>query len=233
MNNIRIVMAAGMAAIALAALGTPDRAYAATVSYNASWSNAGPFLNDTLNLQKFNTGLGTLTGVQLTLSGVADLGVNVFNFAGGAWSGTGSDCCASIVLTGLGSDTTSAALTATGLMSVSGTGPAFSTTYFAGPNSTSLSASVAALLGELSLYEGAGTFAVSLLVDTTTSTWSPTTGGTAGGGGASGSGTVTVEYTYAPLATPLPAALPLFASGLGALGLVGWRKKRKSSAAVA
>ena len=28
-------------------------------------------------------------------------------------------------------------------------------------------------------------------------------------------------------ATPLPAALPLFATGLGALGLVGWRRKRK------
>jgi hypothetical protein len=28
-------------------------------------------------------------------------------------------------------------------------------------------------------------------------------------------------------ATPLPAALPLFACGLGALGLLGWRKKRK------
>jgi hypothetical protein len=27
-------------------------------------------------------------------------------------------------------------------------------------------------------------------------------------------------------ATPLPAALPLFASGLGALGLLGWRRKR-------
>lgn len=29
---------------------------------------------------------------------------------------------------------------------------------------------------------------------------------------------------------PLPAALPLFASGLGALGLLGWRKKRKQAA---
>jgi hypothetical protein len=28
--------------------------------------------------------------------------------------------------------------------------------------------------------------------------------------------------------TPLPAALPLFASGLGALGLLGWRRKRKA-----
>jgi hypothetical protein len=33
--------------------------------------------------------------------------------------------------------------------------------------------------------------------------------------------------------TPLPAALPLFASGLGALGLLGWRRKRKNTAAIA
>jgi hypothetical protein len=34
-------------------------------------------------------------------------------------------------------------------------------------------------------------------------------------------------------ATPLPAALPLFATGLGGLGLLGWRRKRKSAAAIA
>lgn len=33
--------------------------------------------------------------------------------------------------------------------------------------------------------------------------------------------------------TPLPAALPLFATGLGAMGLFGWRRKRKSAAAIA
>ena len=31
-------------------------------------------------------------------------------------------------------------------------------------------------------------------------------------------------------ATPLPAALPLFVTGLGALGLLGWRRKRKAAA---
>ena len=33
--------------------------------------------------------------------------------------------------------------------------------------------------------------------------------------------------------TPLPAALPLFAAGLGALGLFGWRRKRKNTANIA
>jgi hypothetical protein len=32
---------------------------------------------------------------------------------------------------------------------------------------------------------------------------------------------------------PLPATLPLFASGLGALGLLGWRRKKKAQAATA
>jgi hypothetical protein len=34
----------------------------------------------------------------------------------------------------------------------------------------------------------------------------------------------------AAAATPLPAALPLFASGLGALGVLGWRRKKKAKA---
>ena len=33
-------------------------------------------------------------------------------------------------------------------------------------------------------------------------------------------------------AVPLPAALPLFATGLGLMGLLGWRRKRKAQAAV-
>jgi hypothetical protein len=36
-----------------------------------------------------------------------------------------------------------------------------------------------------------------------------------------------------PAPTPLPAALPLFATGLGALGLFGWRRKRKTQALAA
>jgi outer membrane lipase/esterase len=43
-----------------------------------------------------------------------------------------------------------------------------------------------------------------------------------------------IEANYeSSLLTPLPAALPLFASGLGALGLLGWRRKRKAAALAA
>jgi hypothetical protein len=48
-----------------------------------------------------------------------------------------------------------------------------------------------------------------------------------------GAGNFTVsEFTADVQATPLPAALPLFATGLGALGLLGWRRKRKAQGAL-
>ena len=44
-----------------------------------------------------------------------------------------------------------------------------------------------------------------------------------------GAGSVTIQED--PITTPLPAALPLLATGLGGLGLLGWRRKRKVQAA--
>lgn len=52
--------------------------------------------------------------------------------------------------------------------------------------------------------------------------------------GSSSSGPVAInQMTITPgvSATPLPAALPLFATGLGALGVLGWRRRRKAAAA--
>jgi hypothetical protein len=39
--------------------------------------------------------------------------------------------------------------------------------------------------------------------------------------------------TAAVATTPLPGALPLFATGIGAMGMLGWRRKRKNAAAIA
>jgi hypothetical protein len=38
---------------------------------------------------------------------------------------------------------------------------------------------------------------------------------------------------YSVSSRPIPAALPLFATGLGGMGLLGWRRKRKNAAAIA
>ena len=61
------------------------------------------------------------------------------------------------------------------------------------------------------------------------------------GNGANGGDPNTLYFTdgisrethglFGAIATPLPAALPLFASGLAALGLLAWRRKRKNAAA--
>jgi hypothetical protein len=47
------------------------------------------------------------------------------------------------------------------------------------------------------------------------------------------SGDSTFTATTGVTATPIPAAFPLFATGLGALGLLGWRRKRKAHATAA
>jgi hypothetical protein len=54
-----------------------------------------------------------------------------------------------------------------------------------------------------------------------------------GGSGTSISWSATESSTNPVNPTPLPAALPLFATGLGALGLLARRKKRKGAAALA
>jgi len=53
---------------------------------------------------------------------------------------------------------------------------------------------------------------------------------TTSGGDKTGS-LLSMDIPVSPV--PLPAALPLFASGLGALGLLGWRRKRKGAAIAA
>lgn len=71
---------------------------------------------------------------------------------------------------------------------------------------------------------GAGTHSMFAFVDPTFSIDDPNSGAysllfSEGFGGAS------------LVATPLPAALPLFGTGLGVIGLLGWRKKRKAALA--
>jgi len=49
----------------------------------------------------------------------------------------------------------------------------------------------------------------------------------------SGETLVSQLTSFEPTPTPLPATLPLFATGLGVLGLLGWRRKKKAAALAA
>ena len=49
----------------------------------------------------------------------------------------------------------------------------------------------------------------------------------------SGDGLDNFSITNTPSVTPLPAALPLFATGLGAMGLFGWLRKRRNAVSLA
>lgn len=55
-------------------------------------------------------------------------------------------------------------------------------------------------------------------------------GSVTGVSGAFHDGLALGELTSDGGVTPLPGALPLFATGLGALGLLGWRRKKKAAA---
>jgi len=48
--------------------------------------------------------------------------------------------------------------------------------------------------------------------------------------GGSPAPTFNAAFTLAGVESPLPAALPLFTTGLGVLGLLGWRRKKKTTA---
>lgn len=52
-----------------------------------------------------------------------------------------------------------------------------------------------------------------------------------GGSGAAYGGNVSTAAA-APGPTPIPSTLPLFATGIGAMGLLAWRRKRRVAAAV-
>jgi len=158
----------------------------------------------TVDFNQFNTALGTLTDVQFTLtSGIDDQ------------------------ISGQGFNPSISATVQIDSVQIGPTGSAAgnSTSVFSfGPTEAALSPPA------LSFYEGSSTFDVSLLLNVISSesvdafvTWDFFEGEDA----------LALTYTYTPAisGTPLPAALPLFATGVAGLGFTTWRSRRKGKAA--
>jgi hypothetical protein len=158
----------------------------------------------TVDFNQFNTALGTLTDVQLSLNSLISVEIVAQGF--------NPDIAATVQIDNVQIGPTGSALAVLG-------GGAFSF----GPTEAAL------LPPALSFYEGSSTLDVllSLNVDSgevfTFADW----------GFFENEDALTLTYTYTPgiSGTPLPAALPLFAGGLGMIGLIAGRRKRKNVAA--
>jgi len=209
---------------------TSLKASASSVIYTGSISPSTLGNAVTTTLEQFNSALGTLTGVQVTLDFTATPYATVFTF-GPPQTFTSSDWASTTYPTSppnpwtisLGSDSWSLTQPTVTTGTIYGTGQTVPTypgvlTLLGG---TSASADLTAASGlDFASYTGSG-----VLVFGTSGTGTYTGSGTGlfFGGGADLSGTASVTYTYAPV--PEPASLGL--AGLGGLSLMLFRRQRK------
>jgi hypothetical protein len=192
--------------------------------------NAPTEISQTLILDLFPSIYGTLTSVDLSLGGNINTSGTIANNSASPQSYSLSVSEQLSYSGGVGAPSNFPSLNAGGSVGpFSGTLASGATDSFSG--SASLGPTNSTITTLLNEWTGSGTFDVLL---------SSLTGISISGGGGNLSasqssdagGMITLTYNFGPTSTtPLPASLPLFASGLGALGLLGWRRKRKAQAA--
>ncbi len=199
-----------------------------TASYGSSADPlvlGGPDLPASLTLEKFNTALGHLTDIELTLTSDVNLQAQVFNASGATASFTGAQASATLTLNAPGSVAPTLTLS---------TAP-FSDSVAAGASAagpqTLLSASDAMAISpaNFSAYEYSGGASSSLSADLT-GTPSYFGNGPAGlffGGSASTYGTVEVQYQYSSNVPDVGA--PLAEVGLLLCGFAAMKKYWRAS----
>jgi hypothetical protein len=211
MNNLSLVFATCIVprkcivicGVTLLCLTTSAKAATLTEDYSFSTTLTPSTSGSTSQFADFNPSLGTLVSISTSLSGTA-------NYTG---LGTPNDEGAYIQLE-----------TNPGMFTANCTAACaiFPTLGSNQPFTIALDLTSAAVL---SAYSGAGQQDFKVL---------DAAGNSTDHLALTGSGTVTFNYTPTSVsATPLPAALPLYATGLGALALLRWRRKRKVQAASA
>ena len=201
--------------------------HAATTTTQVNFGPLAVPITTAVNLPTFNAALGTLTGIQLTLSIKYNGNISVFNPTPGSLTLNSASSTTSFTATGPGTTTVgpvSVTSTFTGPVSV-----APGTTNFAGTVVTNTSsASVAS--ANFSLYTAppsAATVGVNITSGTASATGSGDPSLFYSAQGATASGFVQAVYTYTPSGqqtAPEPGALALV--GFGTLPFVGMVRRR-------
>jgi hypothetical protein len=178
-------------------------------------TSAVPF-TDVFLLPGFDTSLGVLDTITLTLETSGTAEVDVLNLTGSPQAFTGAKAVIPVTLTGPGGVSTAASLSAGPESGVAAPG----SNAFPGLPA-SASNSVGVLPADFSLYEGSGPI-VSVTIDAGSGTYSGSAvPGVFFGGSTTADAITTIDYAYSPSTTiPEPATMSLFVGTLLGISFV-------------
>ncbi len=184
------------------ALGATSLSWAQTLSYSDFFGSSGTPIAvanfpQTLSLPKFDSTLGTLTGITLTLEATESTVIaKVINLVGGNQAFNNVTAQLNLILTAPGSAVVSVSPSA-GPYNGTAFGPAFNFTVAGMANVGLLSNSVSIAPASFSLYVGSGSNSGSVIIDgSVTSAGTSSPGTVAFFGDGSTYGHVTIEYAY-------------------------------------
>jgi len=212
--------------LGLAVLAMAPRADAAILTFSHTTPTATVPFTDTFTLSKFDTTLGTLTGVTVTLSTTVTPEVDVFNSTTSAQNFTNGT--ASIPVTVTGPSSTSATTTTSFLVPTGVANPG-NNPFPGAPVTLSNTTTVAP--ANFGSFQGVGPGTASFTAAFANGTYSGTSvPGVFFGGSAAAGGTTTITYTFTPVVVgaPEPSSIALVASGLG--GFLVVRRVRRRTA---
>jgi hypothetical protein len=214
--------------------GHVSTAQAASISYMSTVvpQSALP-VTASVELQQFNTSLGTLTGISFQIVGEVTPTVSIINFSDTTQDYVNAGSTTPVTISGAGVDLSFTASASVGSGSVAAAGESgFTKVTLTGAEQES-SSMFTPFTGPFAPFEGTGTGMVSLGFDTggnTVTGEAVNAGQLFFGGSALAGGYINVIYTYTPNAVPEPAAYSLL--GIGVLGIFTYRRMLKGTRAL-